>query len=276
MGKMSSKQASQKKELGHAEERTFNAFFGNKSNRETNFSGANADNIITNSDYQKELSNVFEGLKSYMVSLKSGKTWQFHLGRIDELSSLEKVQLSKTKKEKTKVIHSISFKSQEQVLKDPKFWKKYLGKGYLLCYNDKEKKYTFFKMIDVINFIVNNAKWRILETGRIKGDFFYQEKNRAVITFEYRNKKKQFVIGAHGGKSGLLFFNILKENIKYHAINFNSKVSSLNFYLKKGKYNPKLKGKIGETFFDSSYLYICIEKNKWKRIALENITSSTT
>ena len=38
MGKMSSEQASQKKELGHAEERTFNAFFGNKDSRDTNFS----------------------------------------------------------------------------------------------------------------------------------------------------------------------------------------------------------------------------------------------
>ncbi|GEM_PF-4331840 len=53
MGKMSSDQASQKKELGHAEERTFNAFFGDKTKRNTNFSGSSHDCEISNIKYQK-------------------------------------------------------------------------------------------------------------------------------------------------------------------------------------------------------------------------------
>ncbi|WP_313503955.1 hypothetical protein [Kaistella carnis] len=50
---MSSDQASQKKELGHAEERTFNAFFGDKTKRNTNFSGSSHDCEISNIKYQK-------------------------------------------------------------------------------------------------------------------------------------------------------------------------------------------------------------------------------
>ena len=96
MGKMTSKIASQKKELGHAEERTFNAYFGNKRTRDTNFSGSSADNHISILKYQKELAEKFGALDDYSVSLKSGKTWQFHLGRIDELSPLDSLTITKT------------------------------------------------------------------------------------------------------------------------------------------------------------------------------------
>ena len=273
MGRMSSKQASQKKELGHAEERTFNAFFGNKESRDTNFSGANADNIISNIDHQNTLKEHLGEMSSFQVSLKSGKTWQFHLGRIDELSPLDKILISKTSKNETKVTHFINFEEQKSILKNYNFWNKYLGKGNLLCYNDKEKKYTFFKMNDVIQFIINSATWRLLDTGRIKGDFIFCDKKRSVITFEYRKDKNQFVLGAHGGNAGFLLFEILEVNLQSSVINFKSQISKKpNFSVKKRKFSSSLDGKIGDTFFDDNYLYICIEKNKWKRITLENIT----
>lgn len=270
MGKMSSKLASQKKELGHAEERTFNAFFGNKNTRETNFSNATADNIISKLDYQKELRRVFPELKGFKVSLKSGKTWQFHLGRIDELSNLDQIKISLTEKGETKVIHQTTFDQQLKTLKDPKFWEKYLGKGNLLCYNDKQKKYTFFLMKDVIKFISEKTTWNLLETGRLKGHLSKNGKSRSVLTFEYRSKKKQFVLGAHGGKSGLLLFEILCDNLNFHEVDFKSTViQSVPFIIPKKQFQRGLEAKIGTTFFDETYLYICIDGKKWKRIELQ-------
>ena len=84
MGKMSSKKASQIKNLGHAEEMTFNALFGDKGHREINHSGASNDNVITNPKYRTEISNHLGTFHDYTVSLKSGKTWQFHLGQINQ------------------------------------------------------------------------------------------------------------------------------------------------------------------------------------------------
>jgi hypothetical protein len=272
MGKMSSKLASQKKELGHAEERTFNAFFGDKNSRDINFSDASADNIISNIEYQKILKEKFPKLKDFSVSLKSGETWQFHLGRIEELSPLNQIKIDKTSLGETKVIHGISFKAQKKVLQSPSFWNKYLGKGSLLCYNNKNKKYTFFLMSDVINFIITETRWELLETGRIKGHLNKETKSRSVITFEYRSDKGQFVLGAHGGKAGYLLFEILLNNIHYHEINFHSEITeSTPFVIPKQKMTPGLTAKVGTTFFDKDFLYLCIDGKKWKKIKLEEI-----
>jgi hypothetical protein len=272
MGKMSSEQASQKKELGHAEERTFNAFFGDKNKRATNFSSSTADNEITKLEFKKKITDKLGILDSYKVSLKSGDTWQFHLGRIDQLSPLSKIKIEKTLKNETRVVHSIPFKKQQSVLSNYDFWKNYFGKGDLLCYNDKKKIYTFFRMDSVINFICNNVKWRLKDTGRIKGDILYQNKNRAVLTFEYRNTKNQFALGAMGGKNGLLLFEILKYNIDFCEIKFDAIIENKNnIVIPKDTFKKGLKGKIGDTFFDDNYFYICIDENSWKRIKLETI-----
>jgi len=272
MGKMSSKLASQKKELGHAEERTFNAYFGSKSTRDTNFSSASADNHISNSMYQGELAEKFGLLEDYSVSLKSGKTWQFHLGRIDELSPLDSITITKTKKDETRVVHSISFFDQLATLKSQSFWNKYLGKGNLLCYNNKQKSYTFFKMKDVIKIIVNETKWKLLETGRLKGYLEKEGKSRSVLTFEYRRDKNQFVLGAHGGKSGFLFFQILKEKIISHNISFHSEtITNTSVIIPKREYQIPPTSETGSTFFDNDYLYICIKQDVWKKVKLKNI-----
>lgn len=272
MWKMTSKQASQKKELWHAEERTFNAFFWNKNTRDTNFSEASADNYISNEEYQNILKNEFPGIEDFFVSLKSWVTWQFHLWRIDELSNLDNIKLENTSKWETKVIHELTFEEQKKVLKDFKFWEKYLWKWDFLCYNDKEKKYTFFRMDDVINYIIKNTEWQLLETWRIKWHLNKNWKRRSVITFEYRKDKNQFVLGAHWGKAGLLLFEILLENLKSHEITFNSKViDDKSLVFAKKKFNPKIKTKIGTIIFDDNYLYIYIDENKWKKVKLEDV-----
>lgn len=263
---------SQKKELGHAEERIFNAFFGDKEKRQINYSGASFDNEISNINYKNKIKNILGKVDSYKVSLKSGETWQFHIGRIDELSPLNNIKLKKTIKNETKVIHSVSFEEQQKTLSNISFWKKYLGKGDLLCFNDKKKTYTFFRMDNVISFISKNVSWRILDTGRIKGDILYQNKKRSVLTFEYRDLKKQFVIGANGSKNGLLLFKILKSNLKFCEIEFDTLIEENKFIkIPKSTFNNDLEGQIGDTFFDSNYFYICVDQNKWKRIKLEDI-----
>ena len=105
------------------------------------------------------------------------------------------------------------------------FWKKYLKKGNLLCYNDKAGNYTFFEMDKVIEAIINGVNWRILESGRIKGDFEIKGKLcRGVITLEYRNEehKKSLVLGSSGGNgnnaNGYRLFLYLKETIKNTTI----------------------------------------------------------
>ncbi len=272
MGKMSSEQASQKKELGHAEERTFNAFFGDKNKRDTNFSGSTADNEISNSKFQKIISDRLGILDSYKVSLKSGDTWQFHLGRIDELSPLSEIKIELTSNSETRIVHSKTFKQQQIQLTSYDFWKKYLGKGDLLCYNDKKKKYTFFRMDSVINFICKKINWRILDTGRIKGDALIMNKKRSVLTFEFRNKKNQFALGAMGGRNGLLLFKILIQNLDFAEIEFDAIIENKNnIMLTKNTFRKGLKGKIGDTFFDSNYFYICVDENNWKRVKLENV-----
>ena len=274
---MSSEQASQKKELGHGEERIFNSYFGNKKTRGTNFSDASPDNFISNKTYKKQLLSVFSNLNDFSVSLKSGKTWQFHLGRIDELSPKDQIKISKTIKNETKVIHGLSFEVQKKILKSTSFWEKYLGKkSELLCYNDKQKKYTFFLMSDVIDFIIQKTEWDILETGRLKGRILKNEKTRSILTFEFRNKKSQFAIGAMGGKDknarGFLFFQILLDNLRFKEIKFDSEITEFSpFIIPKNSFRLGMNAKIGTTFFDSHYLYLCIDGVKWKKIELKDL-----
>ena len=258
MGKMNSKQASQIKNLGHAEETTFNALFGDKDNREINHSGASKDNVITNPNYQIEISKKLGRFKNYSVSLKSGKTWQFHLGQLKELSDPKKIEISKSKKGETIVTHSKTFDEQLLVMRTKDFWDNYLGKkSELLCYNDKLKCYTFFKMDSVTTFLSEKVYWKILKTGRLKGSLILKEKNYTILTFEYRADKKQFVLGANGGKNGYRLFQVLKENLNYCEIFFERKTSNDNevFHgMKMKNITKKSKGKIGDIYFNEMFL----------------------
>tara|TARA_X000000368_G_C23027002_1_gene710705 strand:- start:1097 stop:1813 length:717 start_codon:yes stop_codon:yes gene_type:complete len=233
---MSSEKASLVKRRGHTEELTFNTIFGGKKLTSLNLSGDSEDCFVENSKYkeiiQKDLKYYEDNLS---VSLKSGNTWQFHLGRIDEISTLEFIKENVTKeidtkgKEYTKVVYSKSFEDQLTILKSEHFWNKYFGKkGNLLCFNDKKGTYTFFEMKRVVGVIINQFKWRLLETGRIKGDCIIQNKEKkGVITIEYRaeSHKQSLVLGSSGGTgnsaNGYRLFLLLKENIAFSEIALN-------------------------------------------------------
>lgn len=224
------------KESGHAWEVVFNAYF-HKRQGILNLSGASNDCFITDIKSLEVLKPL--NVDGFRVSLKSGNTWQFHLGAIPELSdknfylsSLKKIIPPGKKKEETHGTHHISFERQLEVLKDPKFWWTYLGKGDYLCFTNRVGLWRFFSMKDVINFIITNTSWRLINTGRIKGDLLKEIINKdgsrtfrkySVITFEYNEKKNSFFLGAGGGQgegaNGFRLMQILSNNIQYRDIN---------------------------------------------------------
>lgn len=71
----------------------------------------------------------------------------------------------------------------------------------------------------MVNYFIENTQWRILDTGRIKGDLsLFDGKIITIFTIEFRNEshKKCFVFGAHGGGKGIQLFLILLRNIKHY------------------------------------------------------------
>jgi len=230
-----SKKGREVKESGHAWEVVFNAYF-HKRQGVLNLSGASNDCFITDIKSLEKLKPL--NVEGFRVSLKSGNTWQFHLGAIPELSdknyylnSLRKVIQPGKKKEETCGTHHIPFEKQKEVLTDPNFWWSYFGKGDYLCYTNRVGQWRFFAMRDVINFIINNTSWRLIHTGRIKGDLLKEIKKKdgstiirkySVITFEYNEKKNSFFLGACGGQgegaNGFRLMQILSDNIPFEDI----------------------------------------------------------
>lgn len=213
MGKMTSEQASLVKRRGHKREETFNKIF-DSCGVEINYSGASADCSITKQKYIDVLrdSGVLRRDVEPFVSLKGGNTIQIHLGNIPELTGTYSTE---SHSGKTIVTHDKSFEEQLKSLQDRVFWRRYLKKGNLLCYYDDNSSWKFFDMDAVIDFIVERVEWRLLDTGRIKGDL---GSKRGLFTYELRNKKNTFVLGAHGGKNGKELIGHLEDNIPFMEI----------------------------------------------------------
>lgn len=227
---MSSEKASLIKKNGHQREQKFNDFFGN--NDKINYSGASSDCCLS----LQNNSELIEKLNKYLlvpkqdlgVSVKGGTTIQFHLGKLPELTS-SKFSISKNEKGHTVFDHGITFQQQLNALTSVNFWNKYLKKGDVLCYDDDLGTRYFFNMDSVIQWIIKNVNWRILDTGRIKGDIFDKKSNKlkqGIITYEYRKEehKKSCVIGACGGKNnnanGIRFITFLKEDVPFVEVKY--------------------------------------------------------
>jgi len=214
------------KKRGHKSEALFNSIFGNP-DADLSYTKEKPDCQVTSAYHLNELSSLAPTGSN--VSLKSGNTWQIHLGEIPELTNLpfwhktlERKAPAPGLKPITRGNHGIVWESQKKHLSSRDFWRKYLKKGDLLCYFDKRFSWTFFNMDQVIGFIVEFGVWRLIQTsGRIKGDFFDLSGKllEGIITYEYRSEphKKTFVLGAHGGvgssANGLRLFNLLTEKI---------------------------------------------------------------
>ena len=210
---MTTAQASAKKRKGHKREANFNKVYG-CSDATINWSGASPDCEIRLDHPIIQILNTKLGISGNSVSVKGGNTIQFHLGRLPELTDESRMKVRKVKK--TIVEHGISFTDQKAVLKGNAFWNKYLRKGDILVYDYDNGKRIFFNMDDVIEFICTRCTWRILETGRLKGDFVSGGSTRQFLTYEYRSKKRLFVMGAQGGKCGKRFIELLQSQLRHH------------------------------------------------------------
>jgi hypothetical protein len=92
--------------------------------------------------------------------------------------------------------------------------------NFLVIY--EAPNWLIFDSLDIIELLQNSAvvKWRILDSGRIKGDFYTIDSKRTIFTLEYRAEahKKQFVFGAHGGGAGESLKNILKDQLFFNSV----------------------------------------------------------
>ena len=207
----------EKKRTGHARERLFTEAFGDSTDCVTYKAEADC-RLSLNNPATKELLDSLvatigidrSNTNSLFASIKSGNNLQFTLGNIPEITgAMDKIA----------------------AMKSPALWKKYLQKsesanpaGLLVYYIATPKpSWTFFKMDSVIDFIVEKSIWRLLDTGRLKGDFADSSKKGSsqYLTYEYRTTHKSYFLGANGGK-GLPFMELLKVNIPYHVPNLGT------------------------------------------------------
>jgi hypothetical protein len=210
---MTSQQASQKKKQGHKREKEFNKIYGDP-DASINHSGASADcEISEGHEILKALQETI-GTNSREVSLKGGNTIQIHLGNLPELTDEANYTISKNSKGHTCVEHGIPFSQQVESFRQKNFWDKYLKKGDILAYSYDDAgdgSHIFFNMDDVNDFIINECKWRRLDTGRLKGDI----QGKQYLTYEYRAKKGSFVLGASGSNKGKQFIDLLQRNLRH-------------------------------------------------------------
>jgi hypothetical protein len=188
------------KAKGHRRENDFEERWGTKTN--TTYK-PEADKKITNQEFLTDLRGILGPIENGNTSIKGGSSMQFTLGSIPELLPENKLE----------------------IIKDPKIFEKYLGKSesenpaHILCYRGSTF-WIFFRMTDVIKFIVEKCSWRLLSTGRLKGDFedkSSKSKKRAILTYEYRTKHKSYFLGASGGQ-GKFLIQLLKQNICYYQV----------------------------------------------------------
>jgi len=221
---MTSRHASQVKRGGHLREQIFSNQFTDSSmneiNTSVNYTGSTADCFISNPDYTHIINEL--GASNGTTSVKGGSNFQFHLGRIPELIDISTLQIEKVQlingKSETRFSSSVTESQQLESLTSFGFWKKYLGKGEILAIN-VDSHWFFFPMKEVLELLTDPQKvrWRVLATGRIKGDLIFKNGRSLVgITFEYRFEKKQCVLGAHGGGAGRkAFFPWLIDNLRF-------------------------------------------------------------
>ncbi len=150
--------------------------------------------------------------------LKSGSNWQFHLGSFSPYTESWGVKYLNHGK-------TIEYtESHENIIADLRstaFIKSFIVKENFLCVYDAPN-WLIFDRIDLLAMLqdADQVNWRVLESGRIKGDVYIDDSKRTVFTLEYRAEehKKQFVFGAHGGGAGERLKNILKDRMFFNSV----------------------------------------------------------
>jgi len=208
--KISCKKIGREKKLkGHKREDDFNKKFNPTALGITEY-GAKSDCVICSTHtIIPILKEKLGPLNNLNTSNKSGKNIQMTLGSIPELKCEDNLKYIQNKDNCRKLFSKYLKKSESDRPAD------------LLVYKNKDTgKWEFFKMDDIIDYIVDNCKWRKLDSERIKGDFHDVSKKgkRQYLTYEYRSTHKSYFLGLNGGK-GIEFVNLLKSSkgITYYS-----------------------------------------------------------
>jgi hypothetical protein len=150
--------------------------------------------------------------------LKSGNNWQFHLGSFKPFTEKWEVEYLNDGKI---LKYNIPQNSINQDLRSEVFLKSFMLKGDFFVIYDTPN-WLIFDSEELMKLMQDSefVEWRILESGRIKGDVIVNKMKRTVFTLEYRAEvhKKQFVFGAHGGGAGEKLKNILKQILFFNSI----------------------------------------------------------
>ena len=203
-----------KKRKGHKREDDFKNQYNPASLTEPTEYKATSDTWIPSG---LEITNILcerfgmEASKDLYISNKSGENIQFTLGQIPELIAEDNLAWLQNP-DNCRALFNKYLKKVESA-----------RPADILVYKDnKAQKWLFFKMDDIIDFIVAKATWRRLETGRIKGDFDNDTKKGTsqYMTYEYRPTHKSYFLGLNGGK-GIEFIHLLKKNIAFYEDAFH-------------------------------------------------------
>ena len=150
--------------------------------------------------------------------MKTGKNWQFHLGGLLRYQKDWQVSISDCGKQ---IKYGQSFDKIRSDLYSREFLECFILKGnfLVLMYNES---WLIFSSKDILRVLQDPEmiEWRVLESGRIKGDMTTYRGKRAILTIEYRPEKhkQNFVIGAHGGGAGARLGEHLRKEILFNSI----------------------------------------------------------
>jgi hypothetical protein len=176
--------------------------------------GATSDTTI---DESHPVCNVLKDMLNITgvnVTNKSGNNIQFVLGNIPEFKQIQSA-VEITPDFVTKLLNNYLKKSNSSKPAD------------MLVYKCKSsKKWIFFNIIHVINYIAEKGIWRkIEETGRYKCDFKNGTKTGMgqYLTHEHRGGKHNSDFLGANGNTGIKLIKLLmdkKYGIKYHSEDF--------------------------------------------------------
>jgi hypothetical protein len=201
-----------KKKKGHKREEDFRKQYNKKELDKPIEYGAKADNTI---DVENPICRILKekiGVSSFNVSNKSGNNIQFTLGQIPELEDVNITDLNK------EFVCNLFCKYLKKSNSDKP--------ADILVYKDTDiRKWVFFNIDDIIEYISEKCFWRKLDTGRIKGDFKDNSKKglSQYITYEYRKTHKSYFLGLNGN-TGKKFIKLLMDNnigIRHYIDDFN-------------------------------------------------------
>lgn len=174
--------------------------------------GATSDTTIDESHPVYDILKNKLNISGVNVTNKSGNNIQFVLGNIPEFKQIQTA---------AEITHNFVTNLLNNYLKKCNSIKPADMLVYKCTIN---KKWIFFNIVNVIDYIAEKGKWRKLESGRYKCDFDNNTKKGIgqYITYEHRSTHNSDFLGSNGN-TGIKLINLLmdeKYGIKYHSEDF--------------------------------------------------------